>query len=259
MTLAYSETGEGVPLVMLHGLGASRQIFTELIGILKSQFRCISIDLPMMAESGPWAAQSPVDIAEKLHTFLHNKGLDHVTLIGHSYGGLSCLEYTARFPESVEQCFVISSPALGLPGATRGLIDGVMPGLKYLASVTSQLAASRTLVKTYMQWNFGRAIPVTDLHVDRYLKAMSPPHAVQSLVEGAAAIGAYKIPIDALKHNHIPITVIWGERDPVLAHIEGERLARALGAPLRVIHDVGHCVPEEAPETVAEIIASAIL
>jgi pimeloyl-ACP methyl ester carboxylesterase len=48
--------------------------------------------------------------------------------------------------------------------------------------------------------------------------------------------------------------VLWGDKDPLVPVIHGERLATALQADFRVLADVGHCVPEEHPQAVLEAI-----
>jgi 3-oxoadipate enol-lactonase len=42
---AFSVEGEGPPLFMIHGIGASRQSWDGLVRLLRDRFRCISYAL----------------------------------------------------------------------------------------------------------------------------------------------------------------------------------------------------------------------
>ena len=56
---------------------------------------------------------------------------------------------------------------------------------------------------------------------------------------------------EALKHLPLEKRLLWGEHDPLVPAWEGEKLARAIGAELKVFDDVGHAVPEERPDLLA--------
>ena len=104
MRLAFTDVGSGPAVVLIHGLGGSREIFTELMAALGSGVRCVAIDLPDMGESGAWASQSPGEIAVALQTFLRSRGIERAVVVGHSYGGLTAMEFAARFPSAVRPC-----------------------------------------------------------------------------------------------------------------------------------------------------------
>ena len=42
---AFSVEGEGEPIFLIHGIGASRHSFDGLVAALKSEYRCIGYDL----------------------------------------------------------------------------------------------------------------------------------------------------------------------------------------------------------------------
>jgi pimeloyl-ACP methyl ester carboxylesterase len=72
-------------------------------------------------------------------------------------------------------------------------------------------------------------------------------HQLRSLDEDdTLAIG------DRLDALTMPARVVWGAADPFLKLPYGERLARALRAPLRSIEGAGHFTPEDHPAIVAE-------
>ena len=49
--LSYTRTGAGEPLVLLHGIGMSRQVWNPLLPALAQSFDVIAVDLPGFGES----------------------------------------------------------------------------------------------------------------------------------------------------------------------------------------------------------------
>jgi pimeloyl-ACP methyl ester carboxylesterase len=55
----------------------------------------------------------------------------------------------------------------------------------------------------------------------------------------------------------VPVLVVWGEEDAWLKPSQADRLHEAIpGSRLRKVQGVGHFVPEDAPEELAEVLAS---
>ena len=52
-TLAYTRSGAGTPLVLLHALGLSRRIWDPVIPALSEQFDVLAVDLPGFGDSAP--------------------------------------------------------------------------------------------------------------------------------------------------------------------------------------------------------------
>ncbi len=53
-----------------------------------------------------------------------------------------------------------------------------------------------------------------------------------------------------------PALVGWGDHDPFFPVAQGERTARAAGAPLRMYEGAGHLLPHERPGEVAADVAA---
>ena len=66
----------------------------------------------------------PVDQAKLIATFLVRRGLRHVTLAGHSFGGqvamMTALELARRDPTRIERLILIDAPALPQPMRLSG-------------------------------------------------------------------------------------------------------------------------------------------
>lgn len=89
--LAYSETGDGPPLVILHGLFGSRRNWASHARHLGERFRVLTLDLRNHGES-PWAeAMSYRLMAADVAAFLERHGLAGATVLGHSMGGKAAM------------------------------------------------------------------------------------------------------------------------------------------------------------------------
>ena len=52
-SLAYTRSGSGAPLVLLHGIGLNRQSWNPVVPALARQFDVIAVDLPGFGDSAP--------------------------------------------------------------------------------------------------------------------------------------------------------------------------------------------------------------
>src|SRR5581483_7279023 len=92
--LSVSEAGAGAPVVMLHGLGATKVSFLPTLAALAGEFRAIAVDLPGFGDSvkpirvaydAPYFARAVLALLDALE-------LDRAHLIGNSMGGRVALE-----------------------------------------------------------------------------------------------------------------------------------------------------------------------
>jgi 3-oxoadipate enol-lactonase len=109
---AYSVEGKGPPLILIHGIGASRHSWDGLILHLKDDFRCVSYDLRGHGRSPlptpPYSLDDLVEDLERLRRELH---IDKAHFAGHSLGGMIGPAYARRYPEHVLSLGLYSTAA----------------------------------------------------------------------------------------------------------------------------------------------------
>ncbi|VDC29489.1 alpha/beta fold hydrolase [Pseudogemmobacter humi] len=109
---AYTVTGEGPALFLIHGIGARRATFARLIEGLKDRFTCISYDLRGHGESplpgGRFGLEDLVDDLEALRARL---GVERAHFAGHSLGGMIGPAYARRYPDRVRSLGLWSTAA----------------------------------------------------------------------------------------------------------------------------------------------------
>ena len=122
--------GSGSPIVLLHGLASTCQIWEQAAPILVSDYRVIAMDQRGHGHSAkPDHGYDFSSVGNDLMGLIEAKGLEQPIVVGHSWGGDVALEF-----------------AVAHPGVARGicLIDGGMiePSVRYgsLADAREQMA-----------------------------------------------------------------------------------------------------------------------
>lgn len=127
---AFSVEGDGPPLFMIHGIGASRHSWDGLIGHLKGEFRCISYDLRGHGRSPmPRPPYSLDDLVADLEALRAELGIERAHLVGHSLGGMIGPAYARAFPERVLSLGLFSTAA-GRSEDDSAKVKGVVAAMR---------------------------------------------------------------------------------------------------------------------------------
>jgi len=109
---AYTVEGSGEPLILIHGIGASRDAWRFLVPVLEQHFTVVTYDLRGHGVSpllyGEFGLDELVADLEKLRQTL---GYEKVHLAGHSLGGMIGPRYALCFPERVMSLGLLSTAA----------------------------------------------------------------------------------------------------------------------------------------------------
>ena len=105
--MAYREVGSGDPILFLHGNPTSSYLWRNVIPEVADRGRCIAPDLIGMGDSekvgtGPRSYRF-LDHRAYLDAFLEVQGVDeHVTIVGHDWGGALGFDWANRHRGAVE-------------------------------------------------------------------------------------------------------------------------------------------------------------
>jgi pimeloyl-ACP methyl ester carboxylesterase len=112
LPLAYTEAGEGMPVVLIHGFCESRELWRDFVGPLSQHFRIIALDLPGFGANAPLTTPVTIgDLAEAVYHFLITIGVEHPVMIGHSLGGYVALAFAEKFPQRLRGLGLFHSTA----------------------------------------------------------------------------------------------------------------------------------------------------
>lgn len=93
----YKVTGEGHPIVLLHGWGCTLDIFASLQQMLERHFKVYSLDFPGFGKSQePDTVWGVEDYTAMFENFTKELNIENPILLGHSFGGRVSILYASR-------------------------------------------------------------------------------------------------------------------------------------------------------------------
>lgn len=100
--VAFSDTGKGRAVILLHGFLGSHKIWEKTIANLSRSYRVIAIDLPGHGNTPCFGYAHSMDLMAKcVKAVTHKLKLKKYVLIGHSMGGYAALAFADLFPDHI--------------------------------------------------------------------------------------------------------------------------------------------------------------
>lgn len=240
--------GEGDVVLMLHGLGAASCVFDGVRAQLGPGFRTMTVDLPGHGRAKPWSLLEPRAVAEQLAAVVDAQKF---YVVGHSFGGVVALELAALLPTRVRGVLAAGPPALGL-GTFRSALDSRFAD--WTMRIASRFTPSTAAVRAYLKLIWGDGPAPTPGQVQGYLLAMAAEGHHAGTLQALRSLAQYSVPTDALRSAGTSVSLVFGEKDPLVSVAQGRKLAALLNVELDVLAGAGHCIPEEQPKELAAII-----
>jgi len=107
LQLAFESTGEGPPVVILHGLFGSSRNWRSIANALAPRYRVLCVDLRNHGSS-PWATtMSYPEMAEDVALLIESQQLERPVLIAHSMGGKTAMALALTRPELLGRLIVV--------------------------------------------------------------------------------------------------------------------------------------------------------
>jgi pimeloyl-ACP methyl ester carboxylesterase len=254
----YEQTGEGEPVLLLHGYPQSSSCWRHQIPALAEHHRVIAPDWPGFGRSAPPATPATYDAeVERIEKFVTSLGLDRFNLIAHDYGGFIALGYMRRHPERVLRLALLNSRAHNI---FRPWFYRFSVGQHWIAThapwVARQLPLRRMHHYALRRY---RALGCFDTATeDEYLGWMDTPQGRRTFVDFFAHYHVQRVPglAESLGQINCPTSVIWGDRDPYIPFQTARELAERIpAATLTRLRGGDHYIMEERP---AEVTAALL-
>lgn len=97
--LAYTVSGEGKPMILMHGWGCNADTLASVEKVAAESHRVYNIDFPGFGQSPePAEVWGVDDYTRVVEAFVKALGLERPVLLGHSFGGRVGLLYSSRNP-----------------------------------------------------------------------------------------------------------------------------------------------------------------
>lgn len=257
--LAVIQAGQGKPLLLIHGLGASSYTWRSVMPLLARRRRVIAVDLKGFGESDkPLDGKySILDQAELIRTFIRQENLRHLTVVGHSYGGGVALVLALRLAEEkdrrVESLVLIDSVAYQQPTPFFfKVLQTPLVGEVGFGLTPPELQTAGALAIAYH--DKGKVSADSVLTYAKPLYTEGGRHALVRTVEQITPPGVEEL-VQRYRTLKTPTLLVWCRQDKVVPLSYGARLNADLpNSRIEVIDECGHMPQEEKPEETARII-----
>ena len=236
--------GPGEPLLMLHGSGASREVFgKQFSSPLANRYRLIAVDLPGHGESGDAMApgQYGVDsLADTVAEVMSRKSIARFAVLGWSLGGHIGIELMARHP-GVSGLMVVGAPPVS-PG-TIGLLKAFQANPDLLLAAKVHFT-DRDAQRFYEMCYHGQGDPGFLASIQR------ADGRLRREVAHSLRNGDVFDQKRAVEEALVPVAMVNGSAEPVarLSYIAGLRYTTLWGGVCHIIPDAGHAPFWDQPE-----------
>ena len=242
------DRGLGPSVLLLHGQPGWGREFDPVVAELGDDVRLLVPDRPGYG----WSAGKATSIADQarlLAAELRSRSAAPAVVVGHSFGGGVALALALDHPEVVAGLVLVSSIG-GAGSVTAG--DFVL-GAPVIGTVTSLLAL----------FGYGQLLA-------RLAKRVRRPELVTNVPQHPSWITPGELTAFVDEQRHLvreapgiearlgevrcPSIVLQGSIDLIVAPAAGRDLAERLDAELVELDGLGHLLPRDAPEVIADAI-----
>jgi 4,5:9,10-diseco-3-hydroxy-5,9,17-trioxoandrosta-1(10),2-diene-4-oate hydrolase len=251
MRIHLQRSGDGPPLLLLHGLVGSARNWQPNISFLSRYSTVYAVDLFNMGESERVADLDAglEATADGLAGLLDALGLPEADVAGHSHGGAVAMMLAARHPDRVRK-LILFAPANPFCDFGHQLIRFYQTGFgRWFARQIPMLP--RGLKATALSRMYGDPSRITEGTLEGYINGLQVPGTVdhilgilQSWFDDMLALRSALVGL-----ADIPTLLIWGDRDRTVGLPSAYRLQQILiRSKLLVIPGVGHIPFAEMPD-----------
>ena len=250
MPVHYRITGEGHPLVLIHGTGASLHTWEAWTEILKDDFKIISLDLPAYGLTGPnkTGTYNLPYYSQFLNHFLEEIGIDTFHLAGNSLGGAISWQYTIDYPEKVRKLVLLD--AAGYPSNKETPLVFKLAANKFFSKILLKITP-KSIYKTSLLDVFENDELVSAEMINRYYELSLREGNRQAFVDRLRN----RTISDITKISTIkaPTLILWGEKDNWISEENAWKFDKDIPDSEVIIYEnVGHLPMEEVAERSAE-------
>ena len=247
VNIHYQDTGPSknpIPILFLHGFGASLQTWDTWSQSLSNEYRVISVDLPGFGLTGedPSGIYTDERSVEVLEAFLKALQISKVVLVGNSMGGKFAWQFTARYPNQVAKLVLISPDGYASPGIEYGKKTEI-PAIAQLY----RYFFSKTFLAMNLEPAYANPKTLNDDLVNRYYDLMLAP-GVRGAILARMQQTVLKDPVPSLANIQVPTLLIWGEKDAFIPISNSNDYLKVMPNVKRVsLPNIGHLPQEEQP------------
>jgi len=237
--LYYETTGQGQPVLFIHGLGSSTRDWAEQVAFFSRHYQVVVFDLRGHGKSGkpPGPYSIPLfagDTAELIRAL----GVAPVHVVGISLGGMIALQLGVSAPDVVRSLVIVNSGP-----------EFIVRTFKERLQVFQRLLIVRLLGMRKMGEVLGkRLFPKPEQEgLRRTFIERWAENDVQAYMDAMRAIVGWSV-TEHLDSIRCPTLVIAADGDYTPVALKEAYVAKMPRAKLVIVHDSRHATPVDQPE-----------
>ena len=232
--LAYTDTGMGLPVVLLHGYPFNRTLWTAQVSALSNSHRVITPDLRGLGESDAAAGAATMNrMAQDVAVLLDQMEISRAVIGGLSMGGYVALAFYKQFPSRVRALILADTRAQA--DTDEGKQKRFEQAEKARAEGMAGIADSM-LPKLLTPETVSKRPEVVKRVRDMMLK--TKPEGAAGALLGMAERDDHT---SLLARIAFPALILVGSEDPITPVADSEKMHRAItGSRLVVIENASH-------------------
>lgn len=228
----FNSTGQGEPVILLHGNPAHGLFWYPVIGPLSNKFRVIAPDVVGYGES--YKPSAPYDkhfYCSWLSEFMDTLGLKRASIVGHSQGGAIAIHFALDYQDRVDKLVIVDSGGLGDLEST-----GVLAALFLYVLFPSRKSALR--LGRY-SFEGTREISDREFLTDYGIEVLRLPGSRRAPLRSWKMAG--RITAEQLGNIEQNTLLIWGEQDTYFSVSQAEEAHKVIPrSQLIIIPNAGH-------------------
>ena len=245
--IAYSVTGKGTTVVLLHGFLENSTMWNSHVAVLAKRNRVVCIDLLGHGQTDCLGYVHSMEVqADMVHHVLHELKIRKAILIGHSMGGYIALAFAELYPEMMKGLVLMNSTSRADSEERKTNRDRAILAVKQ--NYTTFIRMS--IANLFSENNRERLNDEIELVRDQALK--TPLQGIVAALEGMKVKNDREV---ILHFATYPILLILGKQDPVLNYEENITQIENTKVEIVTFND-GHMSHIENREGLSEVLVS---
>ena len=247
MKLFFRQSGQGLPLIILHGLFGSSDNWFTLAKTFAEKYSVYLVDQRNHGQSPQSDAFNYTLMCDDLLEFIEDQHLIDPIIIGHSMGGKTAMNFAVRYPEKIKKLIVVDIAPKLYPIHHDHILEGLnsIP----LATLTSRNEADQLLsrfvpeadVRQFLLKNLSRK---ADNGFEWKINLAAIANHIEEIGEGMQHAGTFSKPTLFIK----------GVRSNYFVQDDEQKIKSIFTKAQLISIDTGHWVQAEKPVEFAKCV-----
>jgi pimeloyl-ACP methyl ester carboxylesterase len=254
--LAFDRAGTGEPLLVLHGIGTTRDDFSALVPRLAAEYDVLAVDLPAHGDSPAIDGVPTVAaLTDVIEADLDAHGLHTVHVLGNSLGGRLGIELARR---GRARSLVALSPS-GLAGPPERVYLGLLMG-----SARVITRSIRPFIGTLARTRAGRAALLASFRARPWEASRAEALGIRGGFAGSddfwrTLLWAILLDVPSgLDQIRCPVTLAQGSLDLIGAVQAPRYLPLIPGSRFQLLVGAGHAPQSDASDAIVRLVRQTV-